>query len=31
MIGYGKGQITVFLIDFGLVKRFKEFKSGNHI
>jgi casein kinase 1 len=31
MIGIGKGQITVFIIDFGLVKRYKDARSGNHI
>ena len=31
MIGRGKGAGIVFLIDFGLVKRYKDSKTGAHI
>lgn len=31
MIGKGKGSGIIYLIDFGLVKQYKDKKSGLHI
>ena len=31
LIGIGKQQHLVYLIDFGLAKKFKDPKTGNHI
>ncbi len=31
MLGKGKGASTVYLIDFGLVKRYRDSKTGQHI
>ena len=31
LIGHGKKQNTVFIIDFGLAKRYRDPKSGEHI
>jgi serine/threonine protein kinase len=31
LIGVGKKVSTIYLIDFGLTKRFEDPKTGNHI
>lgn len=31
LIGSGKKQITIFMIDLGLAKRYRDPKTGNHI
>lgn len=31
MVGYAEKRKTIYIIDFGLAKRYKDFKTGEHI